>query len=284
MLRRHRILSSVALLVALSFVGSACSDDSADFATENPKAAMVAASKRTVSAKTVKLSLSATTSTGVKVVSGSGAYEFDADRGRFKLNAVSGVGVDMVITPDTMFVKLPQKNAEGKSWVSLTDSDLNAAAASSNANSVQLAQLLVQTRSQVDPRSTLDALGDNVPDLRKIKSQKIRGVDTTQLRGRVDLSDKAIAAAPESRRAALEAARTTFGPEGYPVDVWFDRDGRVRRVQYAVSSGEGDTKVSTTISLDLYGFGEKSGIAVPNASDVGNGAAMLNPTTTTAPK
>lgn len=282
---RHRVIGSFALVVALSCLGAACStDDGAKLAAKDPKAAMAAASRNTVNAKTVKLSLSATTKTGVSVISGDGAYEFKTNRGRFNLTTVSGTGVDIVITPQTVYVKVPNKTAEGKTFVRLTEADLTAAAASTNAGTVQLAQLLNQTRSQVDPRSTLDALGDNVPNLRKVGEQKIRGVATTHFRGRVDLSDKAIAAAPESKKAALQAARNSFGPAGYPVEVWLDKDGRVRRVQYALTAGTGAQQQSTTVRLDLYGFGAKSGIVIPSAAEVGDGAALLNPTSTTVPK
>ncbi len=282
--RRHRVVLFFALVAALSLVGAACSDNGVDLAAKNPKAAMAAASKRTVNAKTVRLALSAKTQTGVSVVSGRGAYEFGGKRGRFTLSTASGTGVDVIITPATMYVKVPNTTADGKPYVSLTDADLATAAASTNAPTVQLAQLLNQTRSQVDPRSTLDALGENVPRLKRVGAQKIRGAATTHFTGRVDLSDKALAAAPESKKAALQAARNTFGPDGYPVEVWLDNDGRVRRVQYALVSGTGAQQTSTTVRLDLYGFGDDSGIVIPNAADVGDGAALLNPTTTTAPK
>ncbi len=271
-------------MVTLSFVGAACSDNGADLAAKDPKAAMATASKRTVDAKTVQLALSAKTQAGVSVLSGNGAYEFGAKRGRFTLTSVSGTGVDVIITPDTMYVKVPNKTVDGKTYVSLTDADLATAAASTNAPTVQLAQLLDRTRSQVDPRSTLDALGENVPNLKKVGRQKIRGAATTHFTGRVDLSDKALAAAPASKKAALQAARNTFGPDGYPVEVWLDNDGRVRRVQYALVSGTAAQQTSTTVRLDLYGFGDDSGIVIPKTSDVGDGATLLNPATTTAPK
>ena len=280
----HRVFGSVALVIALSLTGVACGTNGTDLATKNPKAAMAAASRTTVNAKTVKLSLSAKTKTGVSVLSGDGAYEFKTNRGRFKLTTVSGTGVDIVITPEVMYVKLPTKTAEGKTFVSLTDADLATAAASTNPASAQLAQLLYQTQSQVDPRSTLDSLGENVPNLTKLGTQNIRGAATTHFRGRVDLSDKAIAAAPASKKAALQAARNSFGPDGYPIDVWLDAEGRVRRVEYALTSGTGAQQTSTTVRLDLYGFGGKSGIVIPNPADVGDGATLLNPTTTTAPK
>ena len=63
--------------------------------------------------------------------------------------------------------------------------------------------------------------------VRKAGEQKIRGVDTTQISGTVDLSDDAIAKAPAEQQDSLRQARQALGTEGYPIDVWLDKDGRV---------------------------------------------------------
>ena len=252
-------------------------DSSSDLATKDPKAAMAAASNRTAEAKTVRLALSATSSTGLKVLSGTGSYDFVAERGRFKLQTSLGAGADMVITAKEVFLKNPRKTADGPSWIRLTEADLATQAAGS-------AQFIDSIRKQVDPRTTLDALGANVPDLKKVGEQTLRGTKTTHLRGRVDLSDKAIAAAAPDQQEGLRSAQKAFGVGGYPVDVWLDGDGRVRRVQYDITSGDGAAKATTTVKLDLYGFGEAPAIELPAAADVGDAATLLTTTTTAAGK
>ncbi len=239
---------------------------------------MVSASARTAEAKTVRLALTATSATSAKLLSGTGSYDFVSQRGRFKLQTSLGSGANMLITPTDVFVKVPQRNQPtDPSWIRLTQADIDRASAAGSG------QFLNSIRRQVDPRTTLDALGANLPGLKKIGSEKIRGTDTTHLRGRVDLSEKAIAAAPAARREELRAAQEVFGVDGYPVDVWLDNDGRVRRVQYAVSSGEGTAKTTTTVKLDLYDFGKAPAISLPADSDIGDAASLLGTTNPTAP-
>ncbi|MDP1795147.1 MAG: LppX_LprAFG lipoprotein, partial [Acidimicrobiales bacterium] len=168
--------------------------------------------------------------------------------------------------------------AEGDpTWIRLTKADLAGQAA-------RAAQFINSIRKQVDPRTTLDALGANVPDLEEVGKQTLRGAETTHLRGRVDLSDKAIAAAPASEQEGLRSAQKVFGADGYPVDVWLDADGRVRRVQYDITSGEGAAKATTTVKLDLYDFGKAPAIALPAASEIGDASTLLTTTTTSAGK
>jgi hypothetical protein len=266
-------------LAALALVGGACGggDKSSDLATKDPKAAMKAAATRTAEAKTVRLALTATSATKVKVLSGSGSYDFTNERGRFTLKTTLGSGADMLITPTDVYIKVPKKaKPTDPSWIKLTEADITAASEGGSGQFIQ------SIRKQVDPRTTLTALGTSVPDLTKIGEATIRGTKTTHLRGKVDLSDKAIAAAPASQQEGLRAAQKVFGADGYPVDVWLDSDGRVRRVQYEVTSGEGAAKSTTTVKLDLYDFGKAPTIELPAASDVGDASSLT--TTTTAGK
>lgn len=270
-------------LVVFAFVlvlAGACSSDtkSTDLATKDPKAAMAAASKRTTAAKTLRIALSATnTANNVKVLEGSGSYDFVNKRGRFSLKTSLGAGADMLITETDVYVKVPKKQKEtDPSWIRLTEADLASSAAAGGG------QFIDSIRKQVDPRTTLDALGTNVPDLTKIGTAKIRGVDTTHLRGQVDLSDKAISAAPADQQEGLRAAQKLFGADGYPVEVWLDSDGRVRRVQYQVTSGDGANASTTTVKLDLYDFGKAPSINLPASSDVSDASSLT--TTTVAGK
>ena len=273
-MRSQRVL--VVCAAALALVGAACGGDSksSDLATKDPKAAMAAAASRTADAKTVRLALSATSSTNVKVLSGSGSYDFPNERGRFTLKTTLGSGADMLITPTDVYIKVPQKaHPTDPSWIKLTEADIAQASAAGSG------QFIDSIRKQVDPRTTLTALGTSVPDLKKIGTSTIRGTKTTHLRGQVDLSDKAIAAAPAAQQEGLRAAQKVFGADGYPVDVWLDGDGRVRRVQYEVTSGEGAAKTTTTVKLDLYDFGKAPAIELPPASDVGDSSSLQTTTT-----
>ena len=104
----------------------------------------------------------------------------------------------------------------------------------------------------------------------KVGNEKIRGTDTTHLRGQVDLSEEAIAKAPVEAQESLREAQKQFGVAGYPVDVWLDGDGRVRRFRYSMSAAA--VGVQSLITLDLFGYGADPKIVVPKAEDVEEGS------------
>ena len=281
-MHRFRLTIGAVALALVVFTAACSSDGGADLATKDPKAAMKAASEKTTAAGTVKLALSARDKAGDAVLSGEGAYDFDKKQGRFTLTTTQGVGADMVITADRLYLKIPKKTPQDKEWVGVSaaadDSDAG------DSREAQIRQYLDSIRQQVDPRSTLDALGANVPGLKKAGTQTIRGEKTTHLSGRVDLSEASIRKAPADKRDGLRQAREAFGADGYPVDVWLDADGRVRRVEYTLESGTGATATETTVRLDLFDFGGKSGIVVPPESQVGDADSLFPTTTSTTAK
>lgn len=240
---------------------------------------MARASERTAAAKTVKFKLTAKSSTGVAVVDGNGAYDFTKDQGKFTLNTAVGQGGEMLLTADALYLAVPPERNNGLKWARLSNEAMKSAAASGNAQVGALDQL----RKQIDPRETLDELGLDLPNLKKTGSETIRDEKTTHLAGRVDLSDAAIAKAPADRREGLKAAQTAFGKAGYPIDVWFDKDGRVRRVRYAVPQGTGAEKTTTTITLEFFDFGKATGIAIPTTAEASDGATLLAPPATAGP-
>lgn len=261
-------------LTALALVAGACGgggdSKASDLAIKDPKAAMAAAATRTAEAKTVRLALVTTNESKLVVSSGTGVYDFRNKSGRFKLKTVNLGVIDVLFSPTEGFLKIPEKTPSDPGWVRGGDN-------------AQSAAFFDSIRKQADPRSTLERLGTNLVDIKKIGSQKIRKVDTTHLRGRVDLSDAAIAKAPESARADLQAGQKAFGAKGYVVNLWLDSEGRVRRVQYDIASAEGDTKSTLEVRYDLYDFGKAPGIKLPAADDVTD-AASLTTTTTAAGK
>lgn len=275
--RLRLLVGSVALGVALT--GAACSSGTGDAASKNPAAAIKAASAKTTSSGTVKLALTAKDKTNKTVLSGDGAYDFDKNQGRFTLTTQVGAAADMVITPAELYLKLPQQNTASKPWVGVTTK----ATGTTSQVEATVRNYLDSVRTQIDPRTTLDALAVNVTSLKQVGTQTVRGTPTTHLAGHVDLSDAAIKKAPARQRASLRDARKAFGSDGYPVDVWFDHQGRVRRVQYVLATGTGVKATSTTVRLDLFDFGKPAGITVPDPSQVGDAASLVPATTTTAP-
>lgn len=275
---RFRIVRAVALVAALSLGASACGGESKDLATKDPKAAMKLAADRTATAKTVKFKLTAKSSTDVTVVDGTGAYDFPEELGSFQLNTAAGNGGQFLLTKGALYIEVPPERNNGLKWVQITNEAMDKAKVENNQQIIALDGL----RKQIDPRETLEQLGSDLPNLKKIGSEKVRGVKTTRLRGRIDLSDAAIAKADADKRESLKAAQATLGKEGYPIDVWFDADGRVRRVQYKLTQGEKPNQTSTTVKLEFFDFGKPTGIDVPADNATTDGHDLLTTTTTTA--
>jgi hypothetical protein len=252
MLRLGRYL----LVLTLGF--AACSSGDKNVVADNPQAALSVAARRTADGETVKMTLDAKTS-GLAIASGAGAYDFKKEIGRFKLSgALLSAAFDLVITPDKIYVRTP---TGPKKWASVTDADLQNGAGG----------FLSQIRSQLDPRETLRNLGATTKNVRVVGEEKLRGVATTHVRGDVDLSDAAIAKAAPDTQDSLRQARQSIGAESYPIEVWMDHDGRVRKFAYSLTVKQGEQTATTTVQLELYDFGKDPKIVIPNAADVKEG-------------
>jgi hypothetical protein len=258
------------LVLACGFALAACSSggggSSVDVA-KDPTAALKAAGKRTADASSVKMTMSVGTGAS-RIMNGNGAFDFDKKLGRFKLNTTLGLNFDLVLAGENVFMKNPQ--AGGKPWISLTGEG-------NSDPSNPVAGFVSQLRGQIDPRETLRNLDVLVKNVKLIGTGEVRGEKATHLRGRVDLSDASIAKTPESMHEQLQQAQQAFGKEGYDVDVWLDGDGRVRRFSYA--TGAAGLAGASTVTMDLYAYGEDPEITVPKDSEVEQGS--FNPGTTT---
>jgi LppX/LprAFG-like lipoprotein len=251
MLALRRIVTVVAISCALVACGSAKKSAVSD----NPAAALSVAAKRTSQDGSVKIDLTANTGT-LSIASGSGAYDFKHKTGRFTLNAALLSNVDMVITEDKIYVKTPKA---AKAWASLTQADLDKS---------QGGGFLSSIRSQIDPRETLKNLGATTKNAKVAGTEKVRDVATTHVHADVDLSDAAIAKAPADVQDSLRKARQSIQTDSYPIDVWMDKDGRVRRLAYSITAVQNGQSSTTTVQLEFYDFGKDPGIVIPKPSEV----------------
>jgi hypothetical protein len=251
------VLRRLAVIVAVAVTLAACGKDKATI-SENPQAALGVAAKRTADGKTVQMTLDATAGS-IKVVTGTGAYDFKSSTGRFKLSGALLSDFDVVITPDKLYVATPNGP---KKWRGLTQEELDKAGSGT---------ILASLRSDIDPRETLRNLGTTTKNVQVVGEEKVRDTNTTHLRGDVDLSDEAIAKAPKDQQQSLRDSRDSLQAQSYPIDVWLDKQGRVRRLAYAVTAGEGAQRATTTVQFELFDFGKDPGIVIPNPADVQNG-------------
>ncbi|WP_052664857.1 hypothetical protein [Nitriliruptor alkaliphilus] len=118
---------------------------------------------------------------------------------------------------------------------------------------------------QTGPAALLAQLDGASGDLETLGSAEVRGVDTTHLRVTVD-TRAAIEQADPSVRQQLRAYAEASGlPDTYPMQLWIDDDGLVRRIRTVldVPSGRGGEDVTQQTTLELYDFGVNVDLRAP---------------------
>lgn len=242
-----RLAASALGAVLAAALLAACSggDGGGGSVAADPAAALARAAARTAADDTVKMELSARASESAPpLATGSGAFDFDREVGRFTFSAF-GASFEVVVAKDRVYLKTPPREPGGKEWAAVSEDDLGDGGAGG---------FLSSLRGQIDPREALRNLGSEITDVKVEGTEEVRGVATTHLAGRVE---------PE-------------GAAAYPIEVWLDAEGRVRRLDYTLRGG-GMLLGETRVRLELFGFGEDADITIPDPSTVSEGL----PTTTT---
>jgi hypothetical protein len=232
--------------------------------------------------------------TGPARMAGEGAYDSEAGRASIRMDmsglvdVVAGAAgaddpdaaeaaqvfaepVDLVIDGSTFYMRLPAlAEATGREWISF-----DAGSAAGGIGSPV-------SPGSLDPRAVLDFLHGADEDVQTVGTEDVRDVATTRLHATVTKED-VLANVPADQRASVEAAFAAFESTGaelapFPVDVWVDGDGFVRRVQVAyqlpfgggagTGGGEPGTDIALTVSSDYFGFGEAVEITVPSPDEV----------------
>jgi hypothetical protein len=114
-----------------------------------------------------------------------------------------------------------------------------------------------------DPTTSLAMLKTIADTVREVGREKVRGVDTTHYAATTSLSDiEGNATLTPDERTALE---TLFGsdPSGatFPIDVWLDASGRVRRLRISMYAGA--VKTAVTMTMELFAYGSPVDIQAP---------------------
>lgn len=157
-----------------------------------------------------------------------------------QMEMLAGERMESVIDGDVIYQRFPMMAPTGKEWVRID--------ASAYGVDLQAGGPGEQGTDATAYLSLLEASGEEVTELGR---EEVRGVPTTRYRATVDLGVHLAEATPEARD---DLARV-LGPEGlealagtaFPLDVWVDDEGLVRRV---------------AATLDL------AGAAPPEAADV----------------
>jgi hypothetical protein len=111
---------------------------------------------------------------------------------------------------------------------------------------------------QTGPAALVAQLDGASGDLEELGTEEVRGVSTTHMRVTVD-TDAAIEQADPSVRQQLRTYAEASGlPATYPMELWIDDDGLVRRIRTVLDvdgpSGAADGVTQQT-TLELFDFG-----------------------------
>jgi len=269
---------ALALVIGLTLVFAACGKKT------DPKAAVLAASSKTVGGDTARMALD------IKIkakqgsptdITGAGVTDLAKHTGNLNLTLPAFGGqnlgtIEVRALQSIIYEKLPPTLASAagiKGWVKI---DLDALA---KANGFDI-NSLTQGQS-TDPSQFLDLLKTVSDDVKEVGKQKLRGADTTHYTATVDLG-KALA-----QNEQLDAtARTNLG-DLYknltaPADIWIDGQGRLRKMTYSLDTTKIDPaalskspKVAASFSqiagidfsLELYSFGVPVSVTAPPANE-----------------
>jgi len=124
-----------------------------------------------------------------------------------------------------------------------------------------------------DPTGYVDFLQGIADNVRVDGHEQLRGVDTTRYLATVDLG-RALArtATGASQRAAVVHAESLFGDLRFPVTVWLDASGRLRKLSLSMdlSSVAATLGISPTAKIqatvEFYDFGVPVSVQVPSGA------------------
>jgi hypothetical protein len=201
---------------------------------------------------------------------------------------IPGVGsIEAIQNGTVLYEKLPAQLLPGsKPWIKF-----DAALAMHRLTGID-PQSLSQSVS-TNPASTLDYLEGISRDTRKIGSDVLRGAATTHYRGTVDLAVAASKATDPHRKTGLDQLRKLLGVGTFPIDVWIDSDGRLRKMNYALdvskfnetSAGASKLTGTATYMFEFFDFGVPFAMPkLPDPKQVNDiNSALPGPTDLVAP-
>ncbi len=268
-----------ALLLALTGCGSdkpESGGDSAKSAPQDPRAALVAAVKKTDERKSARITMRVTA--GSASTEAKGVMAFTAPvRGELEMT-VPGAGgasekMKALFTSDAIYIGGGSLASQtGKEWMKLSYADLKQAGGGA------FGKLLEQQLSggQQDPRQYLKLMLAS-QDLRTVGTEDVNGVKTTHYEGTVDMAKalddsgqlKELSAA---EREALTKQFTNLNLTKVDADIWVDEDGWPVRIEQSGKMTQGDFK----LRVDMSDFGVPVNVTAPPASKVSDLGEMLS--------
>jgi hypothetical protein len=276
-----RLLSSLAVLAAVSAPALAASGCGSSSATLDPVAQ---AAEATSAAGGVRMNMTMDLSVGglssPVVVTGRGFFNYKTHEGSFSIDMTglpasaaaalgsSGLHIDELMKSSTIYVGSPLfagRLPGGARWMKI---DLGQVGGALGLNLQGL------TSGESNPAQFLEYLRSHGGSVTTVGGEVLQGVHTTRYRGTLDLQ-KLAQALPAAERgqvsAAIEKLSQQSGLTGIPFEVWVDDQHLVRRIAMDLSLSAGGQQAGAQMTIDLSGFGPTPSVAVPSSSEVFDG-------------
>lgn len=274
---RRRFVTISAIFLALGAVGLAGCGQKAS-ATEIVRSSP----HKTEKAKTAKTAV--TVQVGGQTVTADGVIDIAGKRGKLAFDTASlGIPggsadkIEVITAGTTLYMKLPAalvgKVPGGKPFVKI---DLQAAGEAQGFDFGALSQ----TTDTGDQLGYLRGIAD---DVKAVGTETLRGAKATHYKGTVDLNKAKAGASPDKRRA-VDAVVAKLGASTFPVEVWVDGEGRIRKMAYAIdlskSAAAADDAAAKAgpmnIAIELYDYGTKVEVAEPPADQVSDLTTLIS--------
>jgi hypothetical protein len=184
----------------------------------------------------------------------------------FPIPQLGSLQMEEIFDGDAFYIHMPESLATrlpgGKSWIKLDLDTLG------KASGVDLKQLMQANQS--NPADMLKALkGAGTSQL--VGTEDIRGAETKHYRAEIDLNRAAESIPDKASADAVKQMFSAGGVSSFPVDVWIDSAGRVRRESFSFSAPE----MSMDMTIEFTRFGVEVDTTAPPADQVLDAGALL---------
>lgn len=194
------------------------------------------------------------------------------------LTGGQGGQIEQIIDGDVVYMKMPaltQQLGSKAEWLRI---DYTALGKELGADISSL-----QQQGGNDPRQLLAQLKAVSGDVEKLGTEKVRGVETTHYKTKVDLRKTPDSLPPNQREAArkgIEALIELIGSSSYPMEIWVDDDKLVRRsrIEYSFDVPSQDEKAQFEMTMELFDFGTQVNVTPPpddKVADIGELARKI---------
>lgn len=196
------------------------------------------------------------------------------------LGSGAAMQLQMVLTKDTMYMKLPASLAGqlpgGKQWFSL--------------NLTQMSKLLKvpgygsmfsESSSMSNPGQYLDYLkAVSGGTIKNLGQATVDGVQTTHYQADVNIA-KLPDSVPAADRATVSKLMAELQSKSvklgtFPMNVWIDGSDLVRKIQMSMNPTISGQSTSETITLNITDYGQQPAPVIPPASETTNLTSLLS--------